>query len=81
MYYQYEDDDMPSVIYLPQDDTTEDEFFDERVWTTKRIVYLLIALILIAAMVFAYFLLPLLQANGLQITPPPTPMPDPQWIA
>ncbi|GEM_PF-4536990 len=64
-----ENDEIDSdIAYIP-DDTLEQRPH----WTVKRVIYLMIALVIIAALV-VYMVLPALQ---IWLTPPPSPLAPP----
>ncbi|MFW5749081.1 MAG: hypothetical protein ACOCYT_05655 [Chloroflexota bacterium] len=76
-YYPYdEDDSFPEelVVYrLPQYEDEQQE--DEPVWTLRRIIFLVIALVMIIAVLVAYFLAPAI--DPMSTAPPPTPQGPP----
>jgi hypothetical protein len=63
-------DEIHPIDYDLLDDGGVDEPDVQRVWTTKRVIYLLIALLLLAAFLF-YELAPVLDAL---FNPPPPPV-------
>lgn len=80
-YYEYDEDDFPDVIVLPDDYDwryDDEDAPPERIWTLRRLLYLFIALMMIAAMVVAYDLLPAVQfaaESGSNAVPTPAPPP------